>query len=98
MGSVILCQAYCYQRVLLPIPNLRRDTAKEFEHQSPHRSAEDEANHCHEEHTNDKLERYAEVVPWMMANRGDLDFLLHPNTCGYTCTAQDHLLWSMWGG
>ena len=44
------------------------------------------------------LDRYAEAVPWMMANRGDLDFLVHPNSCGYTCAAQDHLLWSMWGG
>ena len=44
------------------------------------------------------VDRYAEVVPWMMANRGDLDFLLHPNTCGYTCASEDHLLWSVWGG
>merc|ERR1719421_1147975 len=44
------------------------------------------------------VDRYADVVPWMMANRGDLDFLLHPNTCGFTCSPQDHLLWSMWGG
>ena len=44
------------------------------------------------------VDRYAEAVPWMMANRGDLNFLVHPNSCGYTCAAQDHLLWSMWGG
>lgn len=44
------------------------------------------------------LDRYAEAVPWMMANRGDLDFLVHPNSCGYTCSPQDHLLWSVWGG
>lgn len=42
--------------------------------------------------------RYADVVPWMMANRGDLDFLLHPNSCGFTCSKEDHLLWSMWAG
>ena len=44
------------------------------------------------------VDRYAEVVPWFMANRGDLDFLLHPNSCGFTCSPQDHLLWSMWAG
>jgi len=44
------------------------------------------------------VDRYAEVVPWMMANRGDLDFLLHPNTCGFKCSPKDHLLWSMWAG
>lgn len=43
-------------------------------------------------------DRYAEAVPWMMANRGDLDFLVHPNTCGFKCAPQDHLLWSVWGG
>eukprot|EP00929_Paragymnodinium_shiwhaense_P108816 TRINITY_DN75153_c0_g1_i1.p1 TRINITY_DN75153_c0_g1~~TRINITY_DN75153_c0_g1_i1.p1 ORF type:complete len:190 (+),score=21.57 TRINITY_DN75153_c0_g1_i1:187-756(+) len=42
--------------------------------------------------------RYADAVPWMMANRGDLDFLVHPNTCGFKCGPQDHLLWSVWGG
>lgn len=44
------------------------------------------------------VDRYADAVPWMMANRGDLDFLVHPNTCGFTCAPQDHLLWSVWGG
>ncbi|KAK3282323.1 hypothetical protein CYMTET_9933 [Cymbomonas tetramitiformis] len=44
------------------------------------------------------VNRYTDVVPWMMANRGDLDFLVHPNTCGFTCSPQDHLLWSVWGG
>ena len=45
-------------------------------------------------------DRYADTVPWMMANRGDLDFIVHPNTqgCGFTCSPQDHLLWSVWGG
>ena len=44
------------------------------------------------------VDAYTTVVPWMMANRGDLDFLLHPNSCGFTCSPQDHLLWSMWAG
>merc|ERR1712070_540784 len=44
------------------------------------------------------VDRYADAVPWMMANRGDLDFLVHPNSCGFTCSPQDHLLWSVWGG
>lgn len=44
------------------------------------------------------VNRYADAVPWMMANRGDLDFVVHPNTCGFQCSAQDHLLWSVWGG
>merc|ERR1712066_338092 len=44
------------------------------------------------------VDRYADAIPWMMANRGELDFLVHPNTCGFTCSPQDHLLWSMWGG
>ena len=44
------------------------------------------------------VDRYADAVPWMMANRGDLDVLVHPNTCGWKCSAQDHLLWSLWGG
>lgn len=44
------------------------------------------------------VNRYAEAVPWMMANRGDLDFLVHPNSCGFKCTVQDHLEWSVWGG
>ena len=44
------------------------------------------------------VDKVAAVVPWMMANRGDLDFILHPNTCGFTCSPQDHLLWSMWAG
>lgn len=43
-------------------------------------------------------ERYGEVVPWMMANHGELDFLVHPNTCGWTCSPQDHIQWSVWGG
>ena len=44
------------------------------------------------------VDRYVDVMPWMMANRGDLDFLVHPNTCGFTCSPQDHLLWSVWAG
>merc|ERR1711918_237710 len=36
------------------------------------------------------VDRYADVVPWMMANRGSLDFLVHPNTCGFTCAPHDH--------
>lgn len=44
------------------------------------------------------VDRYAETVPWMMANRGALDFLVHPNSCGFACSPQDHLLWSVWGG
>lgn len=44
------------------------------------------------------VDRYADTVPWMMANRGDLDFLVHPNSCGFACSAQDHLQWSVWGG
>ena len=43
-------------------------------------------------------DRYADTVPWMMANRGDLDFLVHPNSCGFTCSPRDHLQWSVWGG
>merc|ERR1712159_520586 len=42
--------------------------------------------------------RYSDTVPWMMANRGDLDFIVHPNSCGFTCSPKDHLLWSVWGG
>ena len=44
------------------------------------------------------VDRYMDAVPWMMANRGDLDFLVHPNSCGHTCSPQDHLLWSLWAG
>jgi aromatic ring-cleaving dioxygenase len=44
------------------------------------------------------VDRYVDTVPWMMANRGDLDFLVHPNSCGFTCSPQDHLHWSVWGG
>ena len=44
------------------------------------------------------VNRYHDVVPWFMANRGDLDFLVHPNSCGFKCSPQDHLLWSVWGG
>ena len=44
------------------------------------------------------VDRYVDTVPWMMANRGDLDFLVHPNSCGHTCSPQDHLLWSLWAG
>ena len=44
------------------------------------------------------VDRYVDAVPWMMANRGDLDFLVHPNSCGFSCSPQDHLLWSIWGG
>jgi len=44
------------------------------------------------------VDRYADAFPWMMANRGDLDFIMHPNTCGFECSAQDHVLWSVWGG
>jgi len=42
--------------------------------------------------------RYADTVPWMMGNRGNLDFMVHPNTCGWSCAPQDHLLNSIWGG
>lgn len=44
------------------------------------------------------VDRYHDVVPWMMANRGELDFLVHPNSCGFKCSPQDHLKWSIWGG
>ena len=44
------------------------------------------------------VERYADTVPWMMANRGDLDFIVHPLSCGFKCSAQDHILWPMWAG
>eukprot|EP00947_MAST-08B_sp_MAST-8B-sp1_P002303 g2303.t1 len=44
------------------------------------------------------VDRYHEVVPWFMANRGDLDFIVHPNSCGFACSPQDHLLWSVWAG
>eukprot|EP00946_MAST-07B_sp_MAST-7B-sp1_P000183 g183.t1 len=44
------------------------------------------------------VDRYHDAVPWMQAHHGDLSFLVHPNTCGFTCSPQDHLLWSMWGG
>jgi aromatic ring-cleaving dioxygenase len=44
------------------------------------------------------VDRYMDAVPWMMANRGNLDFLVHPNSCGFACSPQDHLLWSVWGG
>jgi hypothetical protein len=44
------------------------------------------------------LNRWADAVPWMMINRGVFDVLVHPNTCGWSCAAQDHLLSSLWMG
>ena len=42
-------------------------------------------------------DRYAEVVPWFMANRGDLDFIVHPNSCGFKCSPQDHIFCGAFG-
>ena len=44
------------------------------------------------------LARWADAVPWIMLNRGVFDVLVHPNTCGWSCAPQDHLLSSLWGG
>jgi len=44
------------------------------------------------------LEKYAAAVGWMMLNRGVFDVLVHPNTCGWSCAPQDHLLSSLWMG
>lgn len=44
------------------------------------------------------LDRWADAVPWMMLNRGVFDVLVHPNTCGWSCAPQDHLLNSIWMG
>jgi len=42
--------------------------------------------------------RYTEAVGWMMLNRGVFDVFVHPNTCGWDCAVQDHLLSSLWMG
>eukprot|EP01100_Stratorugosa_tubuloviscum_P001406 TRINITY_DN1315_c0_g1_i1.p1 TRINITY_DN1315_c0_g1~~TRINITY_DN1315_c0_g1_i1.p1 ORF type:complete len:189 (-),score=63.80 TRINITY_DN1315_c0_g1_i1:255-770(-) len=34
-------------------------------------------------------------VKWFMANRGDFDILIHPNS-GYEL--EDHSIWTLWGG
>lgn len=44
------------------------------------------------------LDRWVDAVPWMMLNRGVFDVLVHPNTCGWQCAPQDHLLSSLWMG
>lgn len=44
------------------------------------------------------VDRYADTVPWMMANRGDLDFMVHANQCGFACSLQTHVEWALWGG
>ena len=44
------------------------------------------------------LDRWADAVPWMMLHRGVFDVLVHPNTCGWSCAPQDHLLNSIWMG
>jgi hypothetical protein len=59
--------ALCYQRVVSHIESSRSARggdrgAKDFEpKRSPHRSAEGDASHSHEDHTLDKLERFAAV-------------------------------------
>ena len=44
------------------------------------------------------VNRYADAVGWIMLNRGVFDVLVHPNTCGWSCAPQDHLLSSLWMG
>jgi len=44
------------------------------------------------------VNRLPDALPWMMSHRGDLDFILHPNSCGFKCSPEDHVLWSLWGG
>eukprot|EP01052_Picozoa_sp_SAG31_P028945 SAG31_NODE_2836_length_5019_cov_2.059350_9_plen_303_part_00 len=44
------------------------------------------------------LDRWSDAVPWMMLHRGVFDVLVHPNTCGWACAPQDHLLSSLWMG
>ena len=44
------------------------------------------------------LDRWGDAVPWMMIHRGVFDVLVHPNTCGWSCAPQDHLLSSLWMG
>ena len=44
------------------------------------------------------VNRYAVAVGWMMLHRGVFDVLVHPNTCGWSCAPQDHLLSSLWMG
>lgn len=44
------------------------------------------------------VDRYTESVGWMMLNRGVFDVFVHPNTCGWSCAVQDHLLSSVWMG
>lgn len=41
------------------------------------------------------VERFADVVSWVMMNRGPFDVLVHPNT---GCPVQDHTAWAFWMG
>merc|ERR1719386_504220 len=41
------------------------------------------------------LDRYADLVPWIMQHRGKYDVLVHPNS---GCIPNDHMDWSMWAG
>lgn len=38
-------------------------------------------------------EHFAEVVPWLMLNRGRLDILVHPDTGDDLADHRDHALW-----
>jgi hypothetical protein len=44
------------------------------------------------------LDRFEDVVPWILHNRRNYTVLVNPNTCGYTCSAEDHLDWGTWAG
>jgi len=44
------------------------------------------------------VDRYTDAVGWMMIHRGVFDVFVHPNTCGWSCAVQDHLLNSLWMG
>lgn len=39
------------------------------------------------------LERFAEIVPWLMLNRGGLSVLVHPETGDEVADHGDHALW-----
>ena len=38
---------------------------------------------------------YAQVMPWLVQNRGEFSYLIHPNT---GCEYEDHDSWALWAG
>jgi aromatic ring-cleaving dioxygenase len=44
------------------------------------------------------LDRLHDTVPWILHNRKNYDILVHPNSCGFFCAAEDHLDWATWAG